>query len=48
MQTEYVRLTDAQWEFIKEYLDWQRKYKLDVCDGILYVSRKNLYLAEFL
>lgn len=45
MQTEYVRLTDAQWEFIKEYLDWQRKRKLDlrdVFDGILYVTRTGI------
>jgi len=55
MQTKYVRLTDAQWEVIKEYLDWQRKRVLDlrdIFDAILYVTRtgvqwRNLPEKEF-
>ena len=25
MQAKFDRLTDSQWEFIKEFLNWQRK-----------------------
>ena len=45
MQTKYVRLTDAQWEVIKEFLNWQRKRKLDlrnVFDAILYITRTGI------
>ena len=43
MQSSYQRLTDAQWEFIKHFLDWQRKRKLDlqeVFDATLLVTRQ--------
>lgn len=42
MQSSYQRLTDAQWEFIKHFLNWQRKRKInlrDVFNAILYVTR---------
>jgi transposase len=42
MQSSYRRLTDAQWEFIKHFLNWQRKRELklrDIFDAILYVTR---------
>ena len=42
MQSSYQRLTDAQWEFIKHFLNWQRKRAIDlrdVFDAILYVTR---------
>ena len=42
MQTQYQRLTDPQWEIIKEYLPIQRKrtYDLrDVIDGIFWGLR---------
>lgn len=45
MQTSYQRLTDAQWEVIKEFLDWQRKRKLnlrDIFDAILFVTRTGI------
>lgn len=42
MQSSYRRLTDAQWEFIKHFLNWQRKRELnlrEIFDAILYVTR---------
>lgn len=45
MQPSYQRLTDAQWEFIKHFLDWQRKRKIDlreVFDAILYVTKAGI------
>jgi len=42
MQTQYKRLTDSQWENIKEYLPIQRKRKYDlrqITDGILWILR---------
>lgn len=42
MQAKFDRLTDSQWEFIKEFLNWQRKRQLDlrdVFDAILYITR---------
>jgi len=42
MQTQYERLTDSQWENIKEYLPIQRKRKYDlrqITDAILWILR---------
>ena len=42
MQTHYKRLTDPQWEVIKEYLPLQRKRKYalrDVIDAIFWILR---------
>lgn len=42
MQTQYERLTDSQWENIKEYLPIQRKRKYDlrqVVDSIFWILR---------
>ena len=42
MQTQYVRLTDPQWEIMKEYLPIQRKRKYDlrdIVDAILWYLR---------
>lgn len=42
MQTQYQRLTDGQWQVIKEYLNHQRKRQIDlreVMDAIFYVTR---------
>ena len=42
MQTQYERLTDSQWENIKEYLPIQRKRKYDlrdIVDAILWMLR---------
>ena len=42
MQTNWTRLTDNQWELMKDYVDWQRKRKLnlrDVLDAIFYIVR---------
>ena len=42
MQTEYVRLTDSQWENIKEYLPCKRKRKYDlpsIVDAIFWILR---------
>ena len=42
MQTQYQRLTDPQWEIIKEYLPLQRKRKYalrDVVDAIFWTLR---------
>ena len=42
MQTQYERLTDSQWENIKEYLPIQRKRKYDlrdIVDAILWILR---------
>jgi len=55
MQTKFVRLTDPQWEVIKEFLNWQRKRKLNlrtVFDAILYITRtgmqwRNLPIYEY-
>lgn len=44
-QTKFHRLTDAQWEVIKQFLNWQRKRALDlrdVFDAILYVTRTGI------
>ena len=45
MQPKYKRLTDDQWEVIKQFVNWQRKRKLslrEVFDAILYVTRTGL------
>lgn len=45
MQPQYKRLTDDQWEVIKQFVNWQRKRKLnlrDVFDAILYITRTGL------
>lgn len=45
MQKQYNRLTDSQWEIIKEYLDYQRKRQLnlrDVLDAIFYIVRTGI------
>lgn len=45
MQTRFVRLTDSQWEVIKQFLNWQRKRKIDlrdIFDAILYITRTGL------
>ena len=42
MQLPFERFTDAWWEVIKPFLNWQRKRKLDLWgafDAILYVTR---------
>ena len=42
MQTQYERLTDSQWEIIKEYLPIKRKRKYDlreVVDAIFWILR---------
>lgn len=42
MQTQYERLTDSQWEVMKEYLPVQRKRKHDlreIVDAILWILR---------
>jgi len=42
MQTQYERLTDSQWENIKEYLPIQRKRKYDlrdIIDAIFWILR---------
>jgi transposase len=55
MQTKFVRLTDAQSEVIKEFLNWQRKRKLNlrnVFDAIQDITRtgvqwRNLPIYEY-
>ena len=45
MQLSFQQLTDAQWEFIKHFLNWQRKRKLDLRDvfnAILFVTRTGI------
>jgi transposase len=45
MQSSFQRLTDAQWEFIKHFLNWQRKRELnlrDIFDATLYVTRTGI------
>lgn len=45
MQPKYERLTDSQWENIKDFFDWQRKRKLDlreVFDALLFITRTGL------
>ena len=46
MQLSFRRLTDAaQGEFIKHFLNWQRKRDLNLCDifdTILYVTRTGM------
>lgn len=42
MSTQFERLTDRQWEFIKEYLPTQRKRRLDlreILNAILWLTR---------
>ena len=42
MTTQYERLTDGQWEVIKEYLPVKRKRQLDlreVFNAILWITR---------
>jgi len=42
MQLKYELLTDAQWEVIKHFFNWQRKRKLslrNVFDAILWITR---------
>ncbi len=45
MCIEYTRLSDAQWEIIKAFSNWQRKRELDlreIFDTILYVTRTGI------
>lgn len=45
MQTSYNRLTDAQWEYIKKFLNWKRKRELslrDVLDAIFFITKTGL------
>ena len=45
MQPSFQRLTDAQWEFIKHFVNWQRKRELDLRDvfnAILFVTRTGI------
>jgi len=45
MQTQYERLTDGQWQVIKQFLNCQRKRQINlrqVMDAILYVTRTGL------
>ena len=45
MQTRYKYLTDNRWNIIKQFLNWQRKRKLNlrlVFDAILYVTRSGI------
>jgi len=49
MQTSYSRLTDAQWEYIKKFLNWKRKRELslrDVLDAIFYVTKTGIQWRE--
>ena len=42
MQTKWTRLTDNQWELMKDYVDWQRKRSLslrETLDAIFYIVR---------
>lgn len=42
MCTQYERMTDAQWEVIKPFVNWQRKRKYnlrDIFDAIFYITR---------
>ena len=45
MQPRYERLTDDQWEVIKQFVNWQRKRKIDlrdVFDAIFFVVRTGI------
>lgn len=45
MQPKYERLTDDQWEVMKQFVNWQRKRKIDlrdVFDAILFITRTGL------
>lgn len=45
MQAQYERLTDDQWEVIKQFLNWQRKRQVDlrqIMDAILFITRTGL------
>ncbi len=45
MQPKYERLTDDQWKVIKQFINWQRKRKIDLRDvfnAILFVTRSGL------
>ncbi|MFT4759602.1 MAG: transposase [Paraglaciecola sp.] len=45
MQSSFRRLTDAQWKFIKYFLNWQRKRELslrDIFDATLFVTRTGI------
>lgn len=42
MQPQYVRLTDGQWEVMKQFINWQRKRTIklrEVLDAILWITR---------
>ena len=42
MQPQYMRLTDGQWEVMKQFVNWQRKRCLnlkDIMDAILWITR---------
>lgn len=55
MQPQFERLTDGQWEIIKEFLNYQRKRKVDlrqVVNAILFITRtgiqwRNLSQTDF-
>jgi transposase len=45
MQPQYERLTDDQWEVIKQFVNWQRKRKIDlrdIFDAIFFITRSGL------
>jgi transposase len=45
MQPKYERLTDDQWEVMKQFVNWQRKRKVDlraIFDAILFITRTGL------
>lgn len=45
MQPQYERLTDDQWQVIKQFVNWQRKREIDlreVMDAILYITRTGI------
>ena len=42
MQPQFMRLTDDQWKVMKQFVNWQRKRKInlrDVMDAILWITR---------
>lgn len=45
MQPKYERLTDDQWEVMKQFVNWQRKRRLDlrdILDAIFFVTRTGI------
>ena len=55
MQPKYERLTDDQWEVMKQFVNWQRKRKVDlreIFDAIFFITRtgiqwRNLQQTDF-